>query len=85
MKRGEIVQVVVAFGVVGLRRVDKEQAGSPEADSEVVQVVVAFGVVGLRRVDKEQSQLSETAQTFWSCLKALTFWSCLKARTFWSK
>ena len=34
LKRGEVVHVVVAFGVVGLRRVDKEQAGSPKMDSE---------------------------------------------------
>ena len=31
LKRGMVVQaVVVIFGVVGLRRVNKEQAGSPE-------------------------------------------------------
>ena len=31
LKRGKVVQEVVTFGVVGLRRVDEEQAGSPEA------------------------------------------------------
>ena len=30
LKRGKVVQVVVAFGVACLKRVDKEQAGSPE-------------------------------------------------------
>ena len=30
LERGEVVQVVVPFGVVGLRRVDDEQSGLPE-------------------------------------------------------
>ena len=55
LKRGEIVQaVVVIFGVVGLRRVDKEQAGPPK--SEVVQVIVVCGVV-LAGVGGEQVKL----------------------------
>ena len=34
LKRGEVVQaVIVVFGVVGLRRVDEGQSGSPEMSS----------------------------------------------------
>ena len=36
LKGGEVVQVVVALGVVGLRRVDEEQSGSPEMSSMAV-------------------------------------------------
>ena len=42
------------FGVVGLRRVDDEQAGSPDELFGRCEEVV-FGVVGLRRVDDEQA------------------------------
>ena len=56
------VAVVVAFVVVGLRRVDEGQSGSPEMSSmalaavrSAMAVIVAFVVVGLRRVDEGQS------------------------------
>ena len=59
--------VVVAFGVVGLRRVDEGQSGSPEMSSvalavavrSAVAAVVAFGVVGLVGVDDKQSRSPE--------------------------
>ena len=41
LKRGEVVQVVVAFGVVSLRRVNEEQAGSQE------KALVVFGEINM--------------------------------------
>ena len=57
----QVQAVVIVFGVVGLWRVDDEQAGSPDElfgrgeERSVQAVVVVFGVVGLRTVDNEQS------------------------------
>ena len=69
LKRGEVVQVVVVFGVVDLRKVDEEQAGSPET------VVVDYGV------DEEQAGLPEEALGLEfitnGLVKAQTFWSRL--------
>ena len=44
---------MVVFGVVGLRRVDEEQAGPPKTSNEIVQVVVNYGDFGLVGVDIE--------------------------------
>ena len=64
-KRGVVVQaVVIIFGVVGLRRVDEEQAGSSEK------------AICLECIT---NRLFKT-QTFWSCLKAQTFWPRLIER-----
>ena len=71
LKRGEVDQVVVVLGVVGLRRVDEEQAGPPE--SEVVQVIIVCGVV-LAGVDEEQAKLQcnkRDGLNSWKILKSL--------------
>ena len=76
LKRGEVVQVVVIiFGVVGLRRVDEEQAGSPETSLlfKVVQVIVVCGVV-LAGVNEEQAKLQRNKRdrlNSWKTLKSL--------------
>ena len=57
LKRGEVVQVVVAFGVVGLRRVDKEQAESPEKAFHLECII----------------NVLLKARTFWSHLKERKF------------
>ena len=83
LKRGKVVQVVIADEVVGLRGVDEEQAGSPETGSEAIQVVVvskAFLVhgVGLAGVNVEQYGSPEKELRL-ECKKNVL----LKART-WS-
>ena len=83
LRRGEVVQVEVAFGVVGLRRADEEQAGPLETGSKVVQVVIAEGVVGLVGVNDEQSGLLEKALHLEWITKRLfkvRTWSCLIER-----
>ena len=80
LKRGEVVQVVVGFGVVGLRRVDEEQARPPETAEgcKAVHVVVAKGVVGFVGVDDKQSGSPERALHFVITIR-------LKVRTIWSR
>ena len=92
LKSGDVVQVVVVYGVVliygvYLVGVDEEQAGPPETGSEVEQVVVDYGVFLVHQGDEEQARLAEKARTLGlECImnsllaKARTFWSCLIGR-----
>ena len=57
LKRGEVVQVVVAFGVVSLGRIDEEQAESPE---KALHLECIMNVL-------------LKARTFWSLLKERKF------------
>ena len=69
--------IVVAFGVVGLRKVDEGQSGSLEMSSVAlavaVAVVVAIGVVGLWRVDEGQSGSPEMSSVALAVALVVTF------------